>query len=83
MFNFRGGCNVCKKRKGTHTEWGEVYHASYVVVFITAIILSILHWNEIAYLFYVALFLIHLLFMAILQEKDVGKIGFTIILEVC
>lgn len=45
-----------KKRKGTHTEWGEVYHASYVVVFITAIILSILHWNEIAYLFYVALF---------------------------
>ncbi|MBJ8028554.1 DUF2306 domain-containing protein [Bacillus cereus group sp. N21] len=45
-----------KKRKGTHTEWGEVYHASYVVIFITAIILSILHWNEIAYLFYVALF---------------------------
>ncbi|WP_410982726.1 DUF2306 domain-containing protein [Bacillus cereus] len=45
-----------KKRKGTHTEWGEVYHASYVVVFITAVILSILHWNEIAYLFYVALF---------------------------
>ncbi|PEY38384.1 DUF2306 domain-containing protein [Bacillus cereus] len=45
-----------KKRKGTHTKWGEVYHASYVVVFITAVILSILHWNEIAYLFYVALF---------------------------
>ncbi|MBG9476022.1 alcohol dehydrogenase [Bacillus megaterium] len=45
-----------KKRRGSHTKWGEVYHASYVGVFITAIILSILRWEEIAYLFYVALF---------------------------
>jgi hypothetical protein len=45
-----------KKRRGTHTKWGELYHASYVVIFITAIILSILRWEEIAYLFYVALF---------------------------
>ncbi|KON69790.1 alcohol dehydrogenase [Peribacillus butanolivorans] len=45
-----------KKRRGIHTKWGELYHASYVVIFITAIILSILRWEEIAYLFYVALF---------------------------
>jgi hypothetical protein len=44
------------KKRGAHTKWGEVYHASYVGVFITAIILSILRWEEIAYLFYVALF---------------------------
>ncbi|MDF9761712.1 uncharacterized protein YacL [Peribacillus simplex] len=44
-----------KKRRGIHTKWGELYHASYVVIFITAIILSILRWEEIAYLFYVAL----------------------------
>ncbi|MFC3882377.1 DUF2306 domain-containing protein [Bacillus songklensis] len=54
---FSGAISMfAKKRKGTHTKWGELYHASYVVIFITAIILSILRWEEIAYLFYVALF---------------------------
>ncbi|KFN03635.1 DUF2306 domain-containing protein [Bacillus clarus] len=43
------------KRKGKHTEWGEIYHASYVVIFLTAVILSILHWDEIAFLFYIAI----------------------------
>ena len=48
---------VAQKKKGKHTEWGEIYHASYVVITITAIILSIINWDKIAYLFYVAIFL--------------------------
>ena len=62
-----------KERK--HTEWGEIYHASYVVVTITAIILSIINWDKIAYLFYVAIFLIHLRFMVTLQEKALEKLA--------
>ena len=54
---FSGAISMsAKKRRGIHTKWGELYHASYVVISITAIILSILRWEEIAYLFYVALF---------------------------
>lgn len=45
-----------KKRKGTHTLAGEIYHGSYVFVFFTALIMSILHWQESQYLFYIALF---------------------------
>lgn len=45
-----------RKKKGNHTKSGEVYHASYIVIFITAIIMAILHWDESAALFYVALF---------------------------
>lgn len=47
---------VAQKKKGKHTEWGEIYHASYVVITVTAIILSIINWDKIAYLFYVAIF---------------------------
>ncbi|MDQ7237448.1 DUF2306 domain-containing protein, partial [Bacillus pacificus] len=47
---------VTQKKKGKHTEWGEIYHASYVVITLTAIILSIINWDKIAYLFYVAIF---------------------------
>ena len=74
---------VAQKKKGKHTEWGEIYHASYVVITLTAIILSIINWDKIAYLFYVAIFLIHLRFMDTLHEKNVGKIGSITTLEVC
>ena len=47
---------LAKKKKGLHTIVGEVYHGSYVVVFVTALIMSIWHWSESAYLFYIALF---------------------------
>ncbi len=47
---------LAKKKKGLHTIVGEVYHGSYVVVFVTALIMSIWHWGESAYLFYIALF---------------------------
>ncbi|MDM5155103.1 DUF2306 domain-containing protein [Bacillus sp. DX1.1] len=49
------------------------YHASYVVVFITAIILSVLHWEEIAYLFYVALFSYSFAIYGYLARKRLWK----------
>ena len=45
-----------KKQRGRHTLFGELYHGSYVIVFISAIVTSIIHWHESAYLFYIALF---------------------------
>jgi len=47
---------LSKKRRGWHTFLGELYHGSYVLVFISAIVTSIIHWEESAYLFYIALF---------------------------
>ncbi|WP_199621881.1 DUF2306 domain-containing protein [Paenibacillus alkalitolerans] len=45
-----------RKRKGAHTLAGEVYHLSYVVVFLTSVVMSVMKWSEIAFLFYIALF---------------------------
>jgi hypothetical protein len=45
-----------KKQKGKHTISGEIYHGSYVLVFISAIVMSVMHWEESAYLFYIAVF---------------------------
>jgi hypothetical protein len=45
-----------KKKKGKHSISGEIYHWSYVLVFITALVMSILHWQQSQYLFYIALF---------------------------
>ena len=55
---------VAQKKKGKHTEWGEIYHASYVVITLTAIILSIINWDK------YQSSLIHLRFMDTLQEKN-------------
>ncbi len=45
-----------RKRKGMHSTAGEIYHAGYVVVFITAVVMAMMKWSEIAFLFYIALF---------------------------
>ncbi|SEC49901.1 DUF2306 domain-containing protein [Paenibacillus sp. GP183] len=45
-----------RKRKGAHTVSGEIYHASYVVVFVTAVAMALMKWSELAFLFYIALF---------------------------
>ncbi|WP_456274707.1 DUF2306 domain-containing protein [Bacillus sp. AK031] len=58
-----------KKRKGRHTISGEVYHASYVFVFITAITMSFLHWEEGAYLFYIGVFSYALALLGYLAGK--------------
>lgn len=47
---------IAAKRKGVHTRFGEIYHALYVGIAVTAIILSLLRWSKDAYLFYIAIF---------------------------
>lgn len=44
------------KRRGLHTAVGEVYHGSYVFVFLSAIVLSLLNWADLAHLFFIAIF---------------------------
>lgn len=66
---------VAQKKKGKHTEWGEIYHASYVVITLTAIILSIINWDKIAYLFYVAIFSYSFAIYGYLARKNVGKLA--------
>jgi hypothetical protein len=58
-----------KKRKGKHTVSGEIYHWSYVLVFFSAVVLSIIHWEESAYLFYIALFSYSLALLGYLSAK--------------
>jgi hypothetical protein len=62
-----------KKRKGRHTLSGEIYHSSYVFVFITAVTMSILHWEESAYLFYIGVFSYTLALLGYLAGKRRGK----------
>ncbi len=45
-----------KKKKGKHSRAGEIYHGCYIIVFGTAVGMSILHWEKSQYLFYIALF---------------------------
>jgi len=47
---------VARKRKGAHTMAGEIYHAAYLLLFITSIWLAVRNWGESAYLFYIAVF---------------------------
>lgn len=58
-----------KKKKGKHTITGEIYQWAYVLVFISSIVMSILHWEESAYLFYIALFSYALCLMGYLASK--------------
>lgn len=62
-----------KKKKGKHTIAGEIYHFSYVFVFVTAIIMSILHWEKSQYLFYIALFSYGLALLGYLAVKKKWK----------
>lgn len=47
---------LVQKRKGIHTVVGELYHASYVVILLSSILMAIMHWSESAYLFFIAIF---------------------------
>lgn len=58
-----------KKRKGKHTLSGEIYHWSYVLVFISAVVMSIMHWEESAYLFYIGVFSYALALFGYLSAK--------------
>ena len=45
-----------KKKRGMHSISGEIYHWSYIFVFLTAVDMAILHWEKSQSLFYIALF---------------------------
>jgi hypothetical protein len=62
-----------KKKKGKHTVSGEIYHWSYVLVFITALVMSIIHWQKSQYLFYIALFSYGLALLGYLAVKKKWK----------
>ncbi|WP_332262450.1 DUF2306 domain-containing protein [Paenibacillus sp. GSMTC-2017] len=58
-----------RKRKGVHTKIGELYHACYLIVFITAIVMSIMRWSQLQYLFYIAIFSYSLALYGYLAKK--------------
>lgn len=58
-----------RKRNGNHTISGEVYHFSYLIVFLTAVAMAIMKWSELAYLFYIALFSYGLALYGYLSRK--------------
>ena len=60
---------LSKKRRGKHTAIGEIYHGSFVFVFISAVVMSIMHWDESAYLFYIGVFSYSLAFLGYLSAK--------------
>ncbi|KAA0560840.1 DUF2306 domain-containing protein [Bacillus sp. CH30_1T] len=62
-----------KKKKGKHTVSGEIYHWYYVLVFITALVMSIIHWEKSQYLFYIALFSYGLALLGYLAVKKKWK----------
>ncbi|MFC2949180.1 DUF2306 domain-containing protein [Virgibacillus sediminis] len=62
-----------KKKRGKHTVSGEIYHWSYVLVFITALVMSIIHWEKSQYLFYIALFSYGLALLGYLAVKKKWK----------
>ncbi|AZB41502.1 DUF2306 domain-containing protein [Bacillus sp. FJAT-42376] len=50
------GAMLSPKRNGKHSWFGEVYHGSFVVIFLSSITMAVLHWEESAYLFYIGFF---------------------------
>ncbi|WP_068677296.1 DUF2306 domain-containing protein [Oceanobacillus sp. Castelsardo] len=60
---------LAKKGRGKHTRFGKVYHLSYLGVFVTAILMSIINWEESQYLFYIALFSYSLALLGFLSVK--------------
>lgn len=58
-----------KKRRGRHTFFGEIYHGSYAVVFISAVATAVMHWQQDAYLFFIALFSYGLALFGYLARK--------------
>ncbi|WP_134699391.1 DUF2306 domain-containing protein [Ammoniphilus sp. YIM 78166] len=60
---------AARKKRGTHTLSGEIYHGAYVLVFITSVVMSIIHWEESAYLFYIGTFSYALALLGYLSAK--------------
>ncbi|MFC5528332.1 DUF2306 domain-containing protein [Cohnella yongneupensis] len=65
-----GGISIAsRKRKGMHTLFGEIYHAFFVLIFISSTIMSIMHWAESAYLLFIGIFSYALALYGYLSRK--------------
>lgn len=64
---------AARKRQGIHTLAGRIYHAAYFILFLTAVSMSIVHWSESSYLFYIAMFSYGLVLWGVLEAKKRGK----------
>ncbi|NGP46870.1 DUF2306 domain-containing protein [Bacillaceae bacterium SIJ1] len=58
-----------RKTLGKHSLSGELYHWSYVFVFITTVVMSIIHWEDSAHLFYIGAFSYALAFIGYVAAK--------------
>lgn len=47
---------VSQKRRGLHTNLGEVYHWNMLVVCVTAAIMAVLNWGKSGYFLFIAVF---------------------------
>ncbi|MBG9588058.1 DUF2306 domain-containing protein [Cytobacillus firmus] len=65
--------SIVKKKIGSHTMVGEVYHGGYLVIFITSVVMAIMNWSESAYLFYIAIFSYGLALFGYLARKLLWK----------
>ena len=63
------GAMSSKKKRGKHTNWGEIYHGAYVVILVTSVTMAILNWETSAYLFYIGVFSYALAFMGYVSVK--------------
>ncbi len=57
------------KRKGLHTKVGLVYFYLMALVCLSAIIMSIMHWSESSYLFFIAIFSFYFAFTGYRASK--------------
>ncbi len=60
---------MARKSKGAHTLAGEIYHGAYAAIFVTSVWMAILHWEQSAYLFYIAIFSYGLALFGYLARK--------------
>jgi hypothetical protein len=82
IFHIFSGC-IClltggvaifvRKRKGKHTLMGELYHAFFVIIFLTSSLMAFIHWSESAYLFYIGLFSYSFALFGYLAKKRKSK----------
>jgi hypothetical protein len=47
---------VSGKRRGTHTRFGEAYHWVFLVLFLSAVALAVLNWDQVWWLAFVGAF---------------------------
>ncbi|KOP63637.1 DUF2306 domain-containing protein (plasmid) [Priestia aryabhattai] len=60
---------IAPKKKGFHTNLGEIYHFSFIIVFLTTIAMAVMHWSSSSYLLYIGIFSYSLALLGYLAGK--------------